>query len=779
TDGDDTNNGTILAPLATISAAVTKCTDTSKKYTICIDGTITLGSTISVNDNKKITFSGINGSDTDIIDGGHTSGTDGYLIMNIDNGSTVTIENLKLQHGYNHINDKGGGLCNNGTLTVKNSIIISCLAKTLGGGIYNDSTGNLTIAGSTIKSCNHSGIYNYGGTFTMDGGTISGNAADNVGGGIDNENGTVYMSGGTITGNTANNNGGGVYNTGTFNMSGGTISGNTAKTKGGGVYNAGGTFTMSGDDTTITYNKVTASNGVGGGVYNAGTFNMSGSAVIDAETAGANDVYLSSGKYITVTGALTPESNTNLTGETKSAVITPNGYSTGTIVVVLSEGVTETTLADEVGNFSLSDTNYVIKNNGKIAVAPDNVTSFAAATGDGQIKLSWTNPSDSDFSKAVVTWTTTADTSTQVGTEDVSGTAGAAGTYTVTGLTNGTSYTFTVKAFDTSNNASSGVTVTQYPMYGLTETPVTLAAGTDGTAGTSGTYVKFGDWPQTIKAGSVTVSTNTASNGYYYGSDGYYYANVSAAPYGTYTFSDGTAVTGDSTYYFKVEPIKWRVLSGAGTSNALVAAESILTNIRYYGTINRRKLDSTTIYANNYKYSNIRAYLNGTANQYVTDGGTATSYDIDWTDKGFLQTAFTSTARAKIQTTTVDNSLEQMSYDGTDGTSSTYVCDDTNDKVFLLSEAEAVNTTYYAVYSAVGSSSKRMKKVCDYARATGAKMTTDQGYDQYCGWWWLRSPLFCGDYSARVVQNSGNAGYNEDVDSTYDGVAPALLLSFQ
>ena len=28
------------------------------------------------------------------------------------------------------------------------------------------------------------------------------------------------------------------------------------------------------------------------------------------------------------------------------------------------------------------------------------------------------------------------------------------------------------------------------------------------------------------------------------------------------------------------------------------------------------------------KYSNIRAYLNGTVNQFVTDGGTATDYDM-------------------------------------------------------------------------------------------------------------------------------------------------------
>jgi hypothetical protein len=50
--------------------------------------------------------------------------------------------------------------------------------------------------------------------------------------------GTFTMSGGTISGNTANgrDGGGGVYNDGTFTMQNGTISGNTATGNGGGVF---------------------------------------------------------------------------------------------------------------------------------------------------------------------------------------------------------------------------------------------------------------------------------------------------------------------------------------------------------------------------------------------------------------------------------------------------------------------------------------------------------------------------------------------------------------
>ena len=65
--------------------------------------------------------------------------------------------------------------------------------------------------------------------------------------------GTFIMNGGTISGNTGSG-GGGVCSIGTFTMSGGTISGNTTTTNGGGVYVErrmgstfiGGTFTKTG-----------------------------------------------------------------------------------------------------------------------------------------------------------------------------------------------------------------------------------------------------------------------------------------------------------------------------------------------------------------------------------------------------------------------------------------------------------------------------------------------------------------------------------------------------
>jgi hypothetical protein len=86
------------------------------------------------------------------------------------------------------------------------------------------------LSGGTIKNNAAAGVYLWpGSVFTMMGGGIENNADSGVA-----NNGTFTMSGGTISGNIAEN-GGGVANAGTFTLSGGTISGNTAL-RGSGVY---------------------------------------------------------------------------------------------------------------------------------------------------------------------------------------------------------------------------------------------------------------------------------------------------------------------------------------------------------------------------------------------------------------------------------------------------------------------------------------------------------------------------------------------------------------
>ena len=133
------------------------------------------------------------------------------------------------------------------------------------------------------------------GTLTINdsqgGGTITGGYGYYGGGVYVASNATFTMNGGSITGNSARNSGGGVYvdHYATFTMNGGTITGNTAIYCGGGVFvDACGSCTL--NDVTITGN--TAS-GQGGGVYVASSTTLSGLCTITGNTAGSqpNNVY--------------------------------------------------------------------------------------------------------------------------------------------------------------------------------------------------------------------------------------------------------------------------------------------------------------------------------------------------------------------------------------------------------------------------------------------------------------------------------------------------------
>ncbi|MDR1399599.1 MAG: fibronectin type III domain-containing protein, partial [Treponema sp.] len=88
---------------------------------------------------------------------------------------------------------------------------------------------------------------------------------------------------------------------------------------------------------------------------------------------------------------------------------------------------------------------------------PGPVTNLDANAGDGQVTLTWNDPTDADLDSIEITWTP-GGTTPQVVTK---GTKSA----TIKGLTNGTPYTFTVKAKDnaTPPNINQGETITAKP----------------------------------------------------------------------------------------------------------------------------------------------------------------------------------------------------------------------------------------------------------------------------------------------------------------------------
>ena len=139
-------------------------------------------------------------------------------------------------------------------------------------------------------------------------------------------------------------------------------------------------------------------------------------------------------------------------------------------------------------------------------------------------------------------------------------------------------------------------------------------------------------------------------------------------------------------------------------------------------------------------------------NEELEDVTWETSDIRQWLNNEFYTTAFNKTEKAKIQTSLIKNEYN-----------------DTEDKVFLLSEKEA--ETLFS------NDDERIANPTGYAEKSGVYVN-----EKKVAVWWLRSP---GDYSgsaAEVGYGGWVYGYGKcggSVDDSGDGVRPALHLNLQ
>ena len=338
-EGNDiTGNGSKEKPYATVTKALTRCTENGVPYIILTDGTIKENNTLNIESSKTLTIAALRKDTPAIIYDKRPNPSDSsppppppprYLVTT---AGTLTLDsvilkaNITATHGDGSNKFVYGIQQTGGTVTVKGEaaqVRNFAHAVTITGGTFTmeagsicnnyvdgensgveiKSNGTFILNGGSIKdnkATNHAGVSltDNNAKFTMTGGEISGNRAYCFGGGISAHGGTVEISGGTInnnhaaegpyyqSGSTVDVGGGGIYigGNGTVNFKGGTIKDNfldgADKNCGAGVFvEGGGTFNMTGG--TIEGCKpnpdvATPQPSKGGGVFvKHGTFTMS------------------------------------------------------------------------------------------------------------------------------------------------------------------------------------------------------------------------------------------------------------------------------------------------------------------------------------------------------------------------------------------------------------------------------------------------------------------------------------------------------------------------
>ena len=323
-----------------------------------------------------------------------------------------------------------------------------------------------------------------------------------------------------------------------------------------------------------------------------------------------------------------------------------------------------------------------------------------------------------------------------------------------------------------------------------------------------GNYIYFGYWPQTCEkdetviaelnaiAGTPPLPRDNNANPYNWEShegttymwqkiviyNGTKYLGVQMNDYrasgidalydiitenGYYTFN---------VYWFKYEPIKWRILT-TNENSAFIMSDIALDFFSMqpdrkdenrdglFASYNNSPGVPDGIYANNWEYSFIRSWLNET----------------------FYNEVFNDLQKEIIKTTRLDNSARSSNPNdypkyygyGENAGKNKYAdqCKDTDDKIFLLSLRDVTTTAYGFNKDVLAEDPARNLQASDFAKFHGVSMgNTQKDYVT----WYTRSPsLAVGNqgYTTFVLYRDNKGVINSPNLVAEGGVVPALWIT--
>lgn len=277
-----------------------------------------------------------------------------------------------------------------------------------------------------------------------------------------------------------------------------------------------------------------------------------------------------------------------------------------------------------------------------------------------------------------------------------------------------------------------------------------------------GDVIAFGHYPQTLVTDEALLAalealdpdpvwvpmgfTGDAAAEYTFYRDVDYAGETYRALYFTQANSNAQArygYTANTVYWFRFEPIEWTVLD---PDTGMLIANRILDTQPFANTIYNAQYadEENRYYLNNYAHSSIRAWLNG----------------------AFTGAAFSAEEAAVLVPREQDNSVSEM-----EAAISRYACENTNDPVFLLSYAEALNADWFPT------DADRVRGGTPYARALGVENYYDQfpESDPANDFWFLRSPA-ASPVKQGYIGVTGSVSREMD-DYSFDvGVCPAAYI---
>ena len=322
-----------------------------------------------------------------------------------------------------------------------------------------------------------------------------------------------------------------------------------------------------------------------------------------------------------------------------------------------------------------------------------------------------------------------------------------------------------------------------------------------------GNYIYFGYWPQTLERDETVIAKlnemagtpplpRDKENPYNWEShegttymwqkiviyNGTKYLGVQMNDYrasGVYSLTSYIMKNGYFTfevYWFKYEPIKWRILTTSGDS-AYIMSDIALDSFSIQP--NRKSEMRDDLFAE---------YNNSTG---VPDGTYANNWEYcflrGWLNETFYNEVFNGLQKEIIKTTHLDNTARSSNPNdypkyygyGENAGKNKFAdqCKDTDDKIFLLSLRDITTTAYGFNKDVRAKDPARNLLATDFAKLHGAPMNTN---DKKYVTWYTRSPAPANGNQgyATFVLDRHAKGAIDSIDLVPDGgVVPALWIT--
>ena len=322
-----------------------------------------------------------------------------------------------------------------------------------------------------------------------------------------------------------------------------------------------------------------------------------------------------------------------------------------------------------------------------------------------------------------------------------------------------------------------------------------------------GDYIYFGYWPQTLERDENVIAKlnemagkpplpRDKENPYNWEShegttymwqkiviyNGTKYLGVQMNDYrasGVYSLRSYIMKNGYFTYevyWFKYEPIKWKILTTSGNS-AYIMSDIALDSFSIQP--DRKEENRDGLYA---------SYNNSTG---VPDGTYANNWEYcflrQWLNETFYNEVFNKLQKEIIQTTHLDNTARSSNPNdypkyygyGEKAGKNKFAdqCKNTDDKIFLLSLRDITTTAYGFNKDVLAKDPARNLQATDFAKLHGAPMNTN---DKKYVTWYTRSPAPANGNQgyATFVLDRHAKGAIDSIDLVPDGgVVPALWIT--